>query len=188
MGIGWSDGALEARMQRGWRGGLKEGTPCGNGTLLKNTANIRAWLPIIFRSYGIESMCDAGAGDGHWRQNALDEFDYRAFDLVPRKPGITQIDITKDKLPDCDAIICRHVLIHLDPPRIRAALELFAQSARYLFASQYPIPYSFDPANQFNRTNLAIAPYGLDEPIEQIQDAEEPQCFLAMWDLDKCGF
>ena len=39
-----SDGALVIRMQRAWDGGMPEDTPCGNGSLMGNTANIRAAL------------------------------------------------------------------------------------------------------------------------------------------------
>ena len=37
-----SDGALLIRTQRAWDGGMPEDTPCGNGSLMGNTANIRA--------------------------------------------------------------------------------------------------------------------------------------------------
>lgn len=176
----WSDSELEARMQRGWAGGLAEGTPCGNGSLLRNTARVRWELPLLLAEYGIRSVCDAGAGDGHWAQGIFEGVSYRPFDLVPRSASITRIDITKTPLPTCDAIICRLVLIHLDPPRVLQALDMFRKSARYLFASQYDGEFTFDARNQFNRTNLI--PY-LGEPLERIPDIDEPGASLAMWRL-----
>jgi hypothetical protein len=179
----WTDAELEARMKRGWAGGLGEGTPCGNGSLLRKTASVRWSLPLLMQQYGIKSVCDAGAGDMHWAQDIFDGVDYRPFDLVPRSAAVTNIDISKTALPPCDAIICRLVLIHLDPKRVQQALKLFAQSAKYLFATQYELPNVFNSARQFNRVNLSIAPYDLGEPMERIPDIDEAQCSLAMWRL-----
>lgn len=170
-------------MKEGWRGGLAGGTPCGIGCLPEHTKNIREKLPHLLRRFGISSVCDAGAGDLIWARETFAGFDYKAFDLVPRVPEVTRLDITKEALPSCDAILCRAVLIHLDPPRVLKALELFKQSARYLLASQYEVDNGFNSTKQFNRTNLRIAPYNLGEPLAQIQDLEEKTATLALWDL-----
>ena len=131
------------------------------------------------------SLNDAGAGDMHWLDDIIlfKPIDYRPFDLVPREPGVKQIDISKTALPKADAILCRHVLIHMDPPRVQATLQFFMQSARYLIASQYPTDNKFDPNVYFNRTNLTIPPYGLGEPIAITRDTDDEGCFLAVWDL-----
>ena len=170
-------------MKRGWAGGLVEGTPCGNGSLLEKTANVRCSLPLLLRKYGIRSVCDAGAGDMYWAQDIFSGVEYRPFDLVPRAPGIEKIDISKTALPKCDAVICRLVLIHLDPGRAVEALRLFRESAKYLFASQYEVRNVFNTRSQFNRTNLSIEPYNLGAPIERIPDIDEAQCSLALWRL-----
>lgn len=181
--LNWTDEAVETRMRQGWPGGLKGGTPCGVGCLPKYTQNIRKRLPALLQSYGIESICDAGAGDLIWAKETFVHFDYKAFDLVPRVPGVAYADITKDRLPACDAILCRAVLIHLDPPRIQAALELFRKSAKFLLASQYDVVNKFDSNNQFNRTNLAAAPYSLGEPLAWLRDLEDGKSKLALWNL-----
>lgn len=170
-------------MRRGWGGGAAEGTPCGNGSLLAKTASVRGRIPALLEDYGIETICEAGAGDLHWAQNIFDGRAYQAYDLVPRRPEVQQIDITKAPLPRCDLIICRLVLIHLDPPRIKQALELFRQSARYLLASQYDGTFPFDAGNQFNRTNLVPL---LGEPLERIPDIDEEIASLALWEIGKC--
>lgn len=182
----WGDDALLVRMQRGWDGGLPEGTPCGNGSLSFNTKKISEWLPQMVAKYDIRSLADAGAGDMHWQRHLRLplEVEYRPFDLVPRKARITAWDITKERLPECDAILCRHVLIHFDAPRIERTLELFRRSAKYLFASQYDSgTHSWRPFNrmcQYNPTDLRPL---LGQPRERCPDADEGGQYLAMFDL-----
>lgn len=167
-------------MREGWRGGRDEGTPCGTGCLRAHTQNIRTRLPGLLRRHDIFSICDAGAGDLYWARETFRGFDYRAFDLVPRSAEVTRLDITKEVLPQCDVILCRAVLIHLDPPRVQRALDLFRQSARFLLASQYDNAGAFNPGLQFNPTDLTHA---LGAPIERIPDLEGNKSDLALWSL-----
>jgi hypothetical protein len=168
-------------MQEGWRGGRSEGTPCGGGSLSQHTENVRRWVPDVMRRYGFETICDAGAGDLCWTRDALSEFDYRPFDLVPRAPGVEKFDITKDKLPDCDVILCRAVLIHLDPPRVFKALDLFRQASRYLLATTELSDNVFDSGDQCNPIDLSKPPFDLGEPLESIGDLEGKHSRLALW-------
>lgn len=174
---GWSDQALYERMVLGWPGGLKDGTPCGPGSTLQASSSVREGLPGVVAKYGIRTVCDAGAGDLHWIPLVRWDVEYRPFDLYPRVEGVTQLDVTKEPLPACDAILCRHVLIHFDPPRIEQALQLFKQSAKYLFASQYDQQHAFDPKYQYNPTDLRK---WLGEPLERVADTGSD---LALWKL-----
>lgn len=175
--IGWTDDHLLRRMRKGWRGGLIDGTPCGNGSTLNATQSIRQGLPKRVERYGIRSVCDAGAGDLHWVHLVEWQVNYQGFDLVPRVPGVTEIDITREVLPKCDAILCRHVLIHLDPARIEIAISNFRKASTYLFASQYDDAPAFDASKQFNPTDLRGL---LGDPIDRIPDAGSD---LALWRL-----
>lgn len=175
--IGWTDEDLLRRMHKGWRGGLADGTPCGSGSTLESTASIRLRLPALVERHGIQSICDAGAGDQHWIGLIAWNVHYRGFDLVPRNDSVTKIDICRDVLPACDAVLCRHVLIHLDPTRIEQSLALFRRSAKYLLASQYDNAPPFDRADQYNPTDLRSL---LGEPIERLPDTGSD---LAMWKL-----
>ncbi len=175
--LNWNDQAVEARMRTGWRGGLSEGTPCGSGSARKKTRAVRERIPALLRELNIRTVCEAGAGDMYWSGTAFSGVDYRPFDLVPRHDTVGKLDITKDRLPACDLIVCRQVLIHLDPPRIRQALELFRQAGAWLLASQYDNAAGFDPGKDFNPTDLRGL---LGEPIERIPDAD---CSLALWML-----
>ena len=187
MALSWTDDAHKERMVRGWRGGLADGTPCGSGSTLANAKSVAARLPEFVGRYGILSVCDAGAGDLHWIKAVAWQVRYRAFDLYPRVAGVAALDITKEPMPPCDAILCRHVLIHLDPPRIERTLELFRQSGRYLLASQYDNCHAFDtvsrrvrtfdPQYDYNPTDLRPL---LGEPLERIPDTGSD---LALWRL-----
>jgi hypothetical protein len=172
-----SDEAMRARMAPGWRGGLHDGTVCGFGSTLEATAVIRAWLPDVARRHQIRSVCDAGAGDLHWIRSVRWDVAYLAFDLIPRHPSVERRDITVEVLPTSDAVLCRHVLNHLDDARIRRALALFARSARYLIATQFD---QFDGSKEFTRLDLRPA---LGEPIEAAQDGGAENCLLALWKL-----
>ncbi len=186
--VKWTDEAIAARMAEGWSGGLLDGTPCGSGSTLKNAKDVSLALPALLRRHKIETLHDAGAGDLHWINLVPLGVRYRAFDLVPRATLVEPWDITKQELPPCDAILCRHVLIHFDPPRIDRTLELFRQSAKYLIASQYDggvafdtkrrIRKGFDPHYDYNPTDLRPL---LGEPLERLPDTGSD---LALWRLD----
>lgn len=164
-------------MRTGWRGGLSEGTPCGSGSVRSKTRAVRERIPVLLRELGIRTICEAGAGDMHWSGGAFHGTYYRPFDLVPRQDIVSKLDITKERLPVCDLIVCRQVLIHLDPPRVVSALDLFRQSGTWLLASQYDGASGFDSSASFNPTDLRGL---LGEPVERIPDAGG---HLALWRL-----
>jgi len=167
-------------MEKGWRGGLSEGTPCGQSSMLRYTDNIRQWLPDVCRRYRIKSICDAGAGDLHWsklvRWNGVQ---YRPFDVHIRHPNVEAIDITKDLLPECDAVLCRMVLNHLGTQRVTAALQNFSAVSTFLIATHF-VKSNEDKNREFTRLNLCE---WLGEPLEMIKDGHERNCRLAIWEL-----
>ena len=167
-----TDAQMHARMRMGWRGG-RPFTVCGDNSLPIATANVRAWLPAVCERRGIKVVCDAGAGDLKWRDGMDWTVTYRAFDLIPRHPSVRAIDITRDVLPPCDAVLCRMVFNHLDEDRIVAALALFRQSARYLFATQFDGGRGLRPD---------LRPW-LGEPLESVRDGLDDECRLALWDI-----
>jgi hypothetical protein len=178
-----TDQEMYARMMNGWRAGRPE-TVCGNGSTRAATANVRAWLPSLGPAYGIKRVCDAGAGDMHWIRLIHWPVEYRAFDLIARRADVTQLDITRDRLPDCDAILCRMVLNHLDPERIMMALPLFRESADWLIATQFNGEDLPQRSPQFTRLDLRHAPYNLGKPVESVPDGGEDCCTLALWKIN----
>ena len=102
------------KYRRGWRGGLPE-TPCGFGSRLSETAIQRAWLPDIIGRYAITSVADIGAGDLNWIKAVTLGCEYRAYDLVPRHPSVTEFNLLTDPCPQADLLLCLWVLNHFPP-------------------------------------------------------------------------
>ncbi len=170
-------------MRRGWSGGLSDGTPCGKGSMIANTVEVRARLPELIKEYGIRSVCDAGAGDLHWMKYVAWDVDYQPFDLVIRHPDVKPLDITREALPPCDLILCRMVLNHMDPERVTRTLALFRASGRYLFATQHAgADFRFDSPESYNKWNLTMAPFSLGEPLETLPDGPKGH-LLSLWRL-----
>ena len=177
-----SDRAMHDRMKKGWRGGKPDGTICGGGSTLRNTANVTNWLPKVCDSYNIKTINDAGAGDLHWIKRIKWNVDYTPYDLFPRHESVQKIDITTETMQPADAIICRMVLNHLvdgdDVERVEMALDRFAESAEYLFATNFNNIKNRD--RQFTRLDLCKF---LGEPLDQVVDGHERGCVLALWRL-----
>ena len=173
---------MYARMVRGWRGGIPDGTICGEGSTRKNTRAVSKWLPMICDKYGITSVCDAGAGDLHWIKNVLWDVEYRAFDLIPRKKRVERIDITTELLPKCDAVLCRMVLNHLvddgDHSLVFTSIENFRKSADYLIATNFV--EGSDLKREFQRLDLREY---LGEPLASVVDGHADGCRLSLWKL-----
>jgi hypothetical protein len=175
-----SDKEMYARMREGWKAGRPH-TVCGNGTLPKNSERSRAWLPVVLDKYRVLSLADAGAGDLVYAQGVQwpTGLIYRPYDLIPRHPDVTEIDITTEDLEPADAILCRMVLNHLDRERIGMALERFRRAANYLIATQFD---GDQPKRSAQYTRLDLRPY-LGDPLESVQDGAEAACRLAIWRL-----
>jgi len=126
-------------------------TANGPGSYLHNTETIRAWLPRVFSSYGIESMLDVPCGDGNWMRHVdLTGIHYIGWDVDAgnirharrRMPGhiLACVNILSPlaEAPAVDLIFCRKFLPHLPNAAIRRVLETFIDSgARYLIADNY---------------------------------------------------
>ena len=180
-----TDEQMYARMKNGWRGGLEDGTVCGGGSTMEATAAARVWLADWSRHACIDSVCDAGAGDLHWQGAIKWAVKYTPFDLIPRRPEVMRLDICKETLPKADAILCRHVLNHLDSIRVAMAVERFRESgARYLIATQFDYTVPGD-TREFCRLDLRPL---LGAYIEAIEDGGPPDsnCKLAVWELNGC--
>lgn len=175
------DERLVDRMARGWSGG-RPYTECGNGTLPEYSLNARRWLPRVAERHGIRTLNDAGAGDMQfiravqWTTGVT----VRPFDLVARREEVQPIDITRERMPMADAILCRMVLNHLAPDQVAAALWQFWASAPLLIATQYHGAYA-SVSSDWTRYDLSR---WLGEPLEAgVQDGSDDRCYLTLWRL-----
>lgn len=176
-----SDEEMHALMAPGWGGGLRQGTVCGAGSMPRNARAAWQALQRWTQRYGIRTVNDAGAGDLCWRKGFKWQVEYRPFDLIPRDPTVTALDITAEDMPPCDLVLCRAVLNHLDEPRALRALERFKRVGRYLAATQYNREEPRPSLKAFWRLDLRryLGPY-----LDAVPDLNTPDLSsLAIWDL-----
>ncbi|HEY0730091.1 MAG TPA: hypothetical protein VGD38_18535, partial [Pyrinomonadaceae bacterium] len=97
----------------------------GPGSNLERTAKLRSELPLLLEEIGARTLLDAPCGDFNWMKNtALKLEQYIGADVVPELIARNQslygdehtrfvfLDLTRDKLPRADVILCRDCLIH----------------------------------------------------------------------------
>lgn len=170
-------------------------TVSGIGSELSRTQEIRANLPSLLRELGIHSLLDAGCGDWNWMSMLdLNEFEVQACDIVPEliasnneKHGARAVfflaDLTKDVLPDVDAIMCRATLFHLSKKNIHLALKNMKRSAKFLLLTTHPnVKVNSDITDgDWRRLNLQIEPFALGTPLKTFADGPGQDGFLAVW-------
>lgn len=178
-------------------------TLSGYGSTVENSQVVQRALPELIRQLGAQTLLDAGCGDFNWmRLVDLAEIEYIGVDTVPeliredqQKYGSERrrfilADITKDRLPSADVVMCRHCLIHLTNKQVLAAIENFCRSGiKYLLATTFPKvtenkdiwPGSFRPIN------MEIRPFNLPKPLFEIPDSatgdDDAPATLALWKL-----
>jgi hypothetical protein len=175
-----------------WYGGNDE-TPCGHGSTLASTEEIRAALPGLLKEYGITSVVDAGCGDLNWvKEVDWTGISYTGVDLmqwgdIPEGFGeIIRMDITTQKVWACDLIICRDVLIHLPTSDILRTLALFRLSgSSLLLTTSYPgAPTTRELPCGYCPVDLENVPFSMGEPLEKIP--ERRWCrYMGLWRLQE---
>ncbi len=117
----------------GWKSGLPE-TPCGFGSMLKNTTAQRAWITKVVQKYDIKTIADIGCGDCNWiKETDLKGAVYRGYDLVQRTQAVEKLDIVCEKAPKADLLMCFWVINHMNKQEQYKALEnLFTSGSKYL--------------------------------------------------------
>jgi hypothetical protein len=173
----------------------------GRGSTLARTATITAQLPPLLEELGARTLLDAPCGDFNWmRHTKLGAVKYIGADVVPdliarnrRLHGgegrsFVVLDITKDRLPGADAVLCRDCLIHLSFERIQAAVANFKKSgARHLLCTTHTTVRENTDCydGQWRSVNLQLPPFNFPPPVKLlVEDAEAGKC-LGVWRLDE---
>jgi len=99
--------------------------PCGPGSTMKYTTNLREKLVPFLQSHNIKSILDLPCGDFSWMNTTgiSSTLDYIGADIVEpmiqsnkeKYPGVDfrVLDLTTDPLPSVDLLFCRDCLLHL---------------------------------------------------------------------------
>ena len=177
----------------------------GQGSSLEQTVVLRNILPSLLSSLEVNTMLDAPCGDHFWMKYVSLDLDYIGVDIVPEivvqnrrkygRPRKTFLlrDITKDRLPRADCILCRDCLDHLSFADAFRALQNFKRSgAKYLLATTYTDRSRNDDivSGEWRPTNLVLAPFSFPTPIQSINEkcTEEGGKWadksLALWRID----
>ena len=171
----------------------------GRGSTLARTEVIRRELPRLLAGFGAKSLLDAACGDFNWMQHIdLGAVEYMGVDIVPELIAQNQIvhgregrkflalDITRDRLPKADVILCRDCFIHLSFQDTRAAITTFQQSgADFLLATTHiTVRENTDaPSGAWRSVNLQLSPYGFPEPLQVLFEDPELGKGLGLWRL-----
>lgn len=180
-----------------WKAGE---TLSGPGSTLKNTVRLRNELPQLLQRFQIRSLLDAPCGDLNWISHTdLTGIEYTGVDIVKEVINVNRekfpgknflvADITMDKLPGADAVLCRDCFIHLPNAMILEAISNFRESGiRFLITNTYNfIKDNTDiKPGQFRMINLLLPPFSLPAPLAGIEEeytSGYPDKQLAIWQL-----
>jgi 2-polyprenyl-3-methyl-5-hydroxy-6-metoxy-1,4-benzoquinol methylase len=171
----------------------------GRGSTLAKTTVITSQLPVLLQELNAESLIDAACGDFNWmRYVDLGSIKYTGVDIVPaliaRNRQLYQTDqrtfalqdITKDRLPDADVILCRDCLIHLSFKSIKAAISNFKQtSAPHLLCTTHSTVMENTDCldGSWRNINLLLPPFNFPQPITLFVEDAELGKGLGVWRL-----
>jgi SAM-dependent methyltransferase len=177
----------------------------GPGSTLRRTSKLRQELPLLLQGISARTLLDAPCGYFNWMKDTeLGVAEYIGLEVIPELVERNQRlyrnerrrfvlgDLTRDKLPRVDVIICRDCLIHFSYKHISAALRNFKRSgSTYLLTNTYPLWTQNEDirTGEFRHLNLALAPFNFPPPISEIEEKyrDEAKAFfgktLALWKL-----
>lgn len=183
---------------RCWGGGPDE-SASGPASSLASTEELRLALPALLRDLGVRTLLDAPCGDFFWMSRTRLSLDrYIGADIVPElidevrrrhgAPGREFIvaDLTRDRLPVADAVLCRDCLTHLSLRKAAAALENIRRGAStYLLATTFPGAVAVNRdilTGGWRMLDLRLPPFNLPAPIRLLDDwSQVPGRKLGVW-------
>lgn len=158
----------------------------GGGSRISSTKKIRTILPEIIQKFNIKSMLDIPCGDWHWmRITDLGPIIYYGADIVPDLVLYNQehygntnriflhLDLTSEKLPCVDLILCRDCLAHLSLENVLSALKNIKRSgAIYLLVSNFNRGYFNQKINdgEWQPLNLLLPPFNFPQPLLSVDE------------------
>lgn len=164
-----------------WRG---QESRSGPGSGASETVAIRHSLPRLVRELGCRSVLDAPFGDMFWMAGIAGQLpQYVGIDII--EPLIAQNrlryphldfhvgDVTRDRLPDADLIVCRDCLNHFAFDEVWATLRNFARtSARYVLLTSFTAPRANRQIENggWRPLNFQLAPFDLPGPLLSVSE------------------
>ena len=166
-------------------------TVSGVGSRLNSTVNLRAKLPSLFEQFEIKSILDAPCGDHNWFSHVeRGDIKYLGVDIVPelvaqnrqryrnQSTDFIHLDITRDRLPAADLMICRDLLAHLSFKDIGRIFEnILSSDIKYLLITHHHECTGNNDAYSggYRPLNLELFPFDFPEALLAIDDWREDQ-------------
>lgn len=165
-------------------------TRSGTGSSLDSTRVLRERLPDALHNLGTKVLLDVPCGDFTWMERVdLTGIDYIGGDIVrsivdanrQQKAGkgrsFIEVDLTRDKLPDADVLLCRDCLVHLSYANIARVFDNIRRS-RIGFLLMTSFPGRGDNKDvedgDWRPLDFAAAPFSFPEPVLTIvEECEE---------------
>jgi hypothetical protein len=161
-------------------------SPSGAGAGADQTGELRRSLPGLLRELGVATLLDLPCGDFGWmRTIELPVRRYIGADLLPEliaplavefgdeHRAFLVLDLTGDRLPPADLLLCRDCLVHLSYADIRRALTNVAGSSiPYLLATTFPGGDANEDivTGDWRVLDLERAPFHLPPPLRILNE------------------
>jgi hypothetical protein len=176
--------------------------PCGPGSTMEYTENMRRELVPLLNRHNIKSVLDLPCGDFSWMSttNIEKEVDYIGADIVEemisqnrlKYPSVDfrVLDLTTDRLPKVDLLFCRDCLLHLSLEDINKAFRNIVKSEiKYILLSNWyeDVQNTTDIKTGSNRyINFLNDPYNFGVEIDSISDFIPgfPKRKMLLWSVD----
>ena len=183
-------------------------TVSGPGSTINYTKELRKELPKLFKQFNITSVLDAPCGDFNWMRTVMKDFpeiQYTGADIVEpiiqklqqfdtrSNQKFIHLDITQDKLPDADLMICRDCLFHFEPHLVGDFVHNFvASNIKYLLTTTHYNDGTWSNISLntggFHPIDLLSEPYNFDsEVLYSIDDWIEgyPPRRMCLWSAEQ---
>ena len=162
----------------------------GSGSTLIYTENLRKELPELLKRFSVKRVFDAPCGDFNWVRHLLPkvDIDYVGGDIVRplidslqkkhgnKKVSFIHVDLTKDRFPNSDLMMCRDCLFHLSFADARLVLKNYVDSKiPYLLTTTYQNEGAFSNRDivtgDFRLIDLYASPFNFPtSPLACIDD------------------
>lgn len=160
-----------------------EETPCGRGSTMAHTEEVREFLPKLISAYGIRSMVDVGCGDANWiRGIELGDCTYHGIDVDSRnledaKRKAPHMKFSTEADGEYDLALIRHVLQHLKNSEALSLLNEWLGKAKWVLATSHPgTTKNLEiTRSRFRPINLGLPLFGM-KPEKVFKDDE-----LELW-------
>lgn len=179
-----------------WARDKHQDAKSGLGSEIENTQNVQLELPRLLKDLSINSLVDVGCGDWTWMSQIELPCDYLGLDIVQNvvqankttygKLGINfqQLDAVDEPLPDCNAILCREVILHMNFIDAIKLIRNIKKHSEFLIATTDTALWfnSNIPTGDYRMLNLQRIPFNFPKPEIVIwDDALVAGRQLAIW-------